>query len=185
MFLICTRARDNKEEVEKELGHVGRCHHRNLGVAPYVKRIGVMPGMTPSPIIGFVKRHEPVDPVEHVIEPSDPEGCAVTQLMGLMIRHRVHHAVEEKERNGPPGAPGQHRTDTRANQQNTPDAEVNCGLPVRALHQGFHLLSRNGCREPLVFDLVLELIVLERAKVVGVTDERVTFRNRRRHCTLP
>jgi len=78
---------------------------RDLGAAPDRQRVGVVARVAPAPVVRLVQRHERVEVVEDLVHSAGLERRAVGELVGVVVGHRVHHAVHAEERNAPPAPP--------------------------------------------------------------------------------
>ena len=62
---------------------------------------------------------------------------------------------------------------------------MHCRFAVCTPHQGFHLLAGNRRREPISLDFVFEPVPVERAAVVGFTDQYIALGDLIRHSPPP
>ncbi len=154
-----------EEQVKEDLGDVGRRHDGDFGIASHEQRIGVVPGVAPAPVIAFVQGHEAVEVVQYFVEPAGPERRAVRQLVGVVVGHRIHDAVDSEERHAPPRSPGADGAGSRSQEQRQPDAEVAQAETVGAAHQLFQFLPVDLGGEPLRLDLALECFLGKRGCV--------------------
>ena len=131
------------DDVDEQLGRVGRAHGRDLAVAADDDRVGVVARVAPAPERRLLDVHERRHLIEHIVDPGGLEGGAVSALVPARVGRRpVEHAVDDEERHGEPRAPEQPAADAGDHQQRQPQRRVTRRGPVAAAHELLHPLSR-------------------------------------------
>ena len=103
----------------------------DLGITPDDDRVGVMPGMAPSPHRRVAHDHEAGDVVHDRVHPPRPERRAVTALVPTRVgRRAVQHAVHGERQQRPHREPQVHAEAAEQHQQTEPQQPCR-GWPAR------------------------------------------------------